>query len=449
MRCAVVNTPAVRAVESHDLPDYPHMGLGYVAASMRARGLDCEVIDAKLERLSPSSVLRRIAEAPYDIVGFSAMTHEIAEAGKLAGLVKARTPTITTVVGGVHATALPAETLRDFPSFDVLVHGEGEVTLAELVGAIRSGSGLDGIGGVAYRSGGDVVVNRSRPWTEDLDVLPFPDYSQFPPCREYHVITARGCPYRCIFCMSPYGRTAVRERSPENVLEELAEIEEFHPNVVKFNDETFGIDRRRAIRLLDLICKEGLHRTKKVASMRADHVDAELLKKMKKAGFCYVDYGVETGNRDVMLRIRKGLTLERVEEAVRLTKQAGLNVGANFIIGHPGETWETAMQTIDFAVRLNADVNAIGLMVPYPGTEVAEMVKTGQGGYRLLSGNWADYNKQLGNALELTSLSRRQMERLQLIGYLKIPLWNLRILDFLRFCWRNRRTAVAYLKKAS
>jgi radical SAM superfamily enzyme YgiQ (UPF0313 family) len=425
------------------------LGLGYLAASMRARGLECDVIDAKLERLSSNAVLRRIAEGPYDIVGFTAMTHEIAEAGKLAGLIKIKKPTTTTVVGGVHATALPAETLRNFPSFDVLVHGEGEVTLADLVGAIRIGSGLDGIAGVAYRSGGTVVVNPSRPWADDLDALPFPDYSQFSPCRKYHVITARGCPYHCVFCMSPYGRTAVRVRSPENVIEELARIESFHPRTVKFNDETFGINRLRAIRLLDLIREEGLHRTKKVASMRADHVDAELLTKMKEAGFCYVDYGVETGNRDVMKRIRKGLTLERVEEAVRLTKQAGMMVGANFIIGHPGETWETAMQTIDFAVRLNADVNAIGLMVPYPGTEVADMVKTGQGGYRLLSGEWADYNKQLGNALELTSLSRREMERLQLIGYLKVPLWNLRVLDFLRFCWHHRRAAVAYLRNAS
>jgi len=443
-----VNTPAPRRAESHDLPDYPHMGIGYVAASIMARGLECDVIDAKLERLSSSSLARRIAKGPYDIVGFSAMTHEISEAGKLADLIKTRRPKITTVIGGVHATALPAETLRDFPSFDVLVHGEGEVTLAELVGAIRVGSRLDGIEGVAYRSGEDVVVNPSRPWTDNLDLLPFPDYSRYPACREYHVITARGCPYHCIFCMSPYGRTAVRERSPENVIKELASIERFHPRIVKFNDETFGINRRRAVRLLDLIRDEGLHRARKVASMRADHVDVELLKKMKEAGFCYVDYGVETGSSDVMVRIRKGLALERVEEAVRLTKQAGLKVGANFIIGHPDETWETAMQTIDFAVKLNADVNAIGLMVPYPGTEVAEMVKTGRGGYRLLSGEWADYNKQLGNALELTSLSRRRMERLQLIGYLKVPLRNHRYLGFLRFCWQHRRAAVAYLKKA-
>jgi len=280
-------------------------------------------------------------------------------------------------------------------------------------------------------------------------LLPFPDYSLLPVCREYHVITARGCPYQCIFCMSPYGRAAVRERSPENVIEELLRIEEFRPQVVKFNDETFGFNRRRAIRLLELICEEGLHRTRKVASMRANHVDAELLNKMREAGFWYIDYGVETGNPDVMKRIKKGLTLGQIEEAVRLTKRAGLKVGANFIIGHPDETWETAMQTIDFAVRLNADVNAIGLMVPYPGTEVANMAKRGQGGYRLLSSDWADYNKQLGNALELTSLSRRQMERLQLIGYAKIPLWNLRILGFLRFCWRHRRAAVAYLKKAA
>lgn len=126
MKCALVNTPAPRRAESHNLPGYPHMDLGYVEASMSARGLDCDVIDAKAERLSSSAVLQRIAGGRYDILGFSARTHEIAEVAKLAAVVKATTPTITTVVGGVHATALPEETFRAFPSFDVLVHGEGE-----------------------------------------------------------------------------------------------------------------------------------------------------------------------------------------------------------------------------------------------------------------------------------------------------------------------------------
>jgi len=109
MRCALVNTPAFRTVESHDLPDYPHMGLGYLAASLRARGTVCDVIDAKLERLSSTAVLGRLADRPYNIVGISAMTHEIAEAGRLAGLVKNILPHITTVIGGVHASARLAQ----------------------------------------------------------------------------------------------------------------------------------------------------------------------------------------------------------------------------------------------------------------------------------------------------------------------------------------------------
>jgi radical SAM superfamily enzyme YgiQ (UPF0313 family) len=449
VKCALVNVPAPQKAGTHDLPDYPQMGLGYVAASMRVREFECQVIDAKLERMSSNAMVRIITEGGYNIVGFSAMTYEIAAAGKVAALVKTKTPSIVTVVGGVHATALPSETLGAFPSLDFFVYDEGEVSLGELFDAIRNRTGFDRIEGLAQRDGESVIVNRPRPWVANLDSLSFPDYSQFPAYREYHVITARGCPCRCIFCRSPYGRMAVRERFPEHVVEELAQIENFYPLAVKFNDETFGMNRRRAVRMLGLIREESLQRTREVASMRADHVDAELLEKMKEAGFCYIDYGVETGNPDVMKKTRKRLTLERVEVAIRLTKHAGLKEGANFIVGHPDKTWETAMQTINFAVRLNADVNAIGLMVPYPGTEVTGMVKSGQGGYRWLSFDWADYDKQLGNALELQGLSRRQMERLQLIGYLKIPLWNLRVLGFLRFCWAHRRAAVAYLRKAS
>jgi radical SAM superfamily enzyme YgiQ (UPF0313 family) len=375
------------------------------------------------------------------------MTHDIVAAGDLADAVKNVLPHVKVVIGGVHATALPEETLTEFPAFDFLVHGEGEITLGELIAAIELGNGFDEVDGIAYRPNGRVMVNPPRERTADLDALPFPDYSDIPRCKEYHVITARGCPYKCIFCMSPYGRSRVRQRSPENVIEELRAIEGFRPRVIKFNDETFGIDRRRAIRLLDLICQEGLHKTRKVASLRANHVDLELLKKMKQAGFWYLDYGVETGSEEVMKRIHKGLTLGQIEEAITLTKRVGIKVGANFIIGHPEETYQTAKQTIDFAVKLNADVNAIGLMVPYPGTEVARMAKNGEGGYRLLSSNWSDYNKQLGNALELTTLSRQQMERLQLNGYLKIPLRNLRLWHFARFCWQNRRGAVAFLRK--
>lgn len=447
MRVAIVNSPVLQGVESHDFPDYPHSGIAYLAAYLRSRNASCDVIDSKLERLTIEQVALRIKEREYDIVGISAMTHDIVSAAKLAASIKSNRLSTRTVIGGVHATAIPEKTLEEFQCFDFLVHGEGEISFFELVKAVERNEDPQGILGVAYRAGNQVRFNGPRPRVENLDELPFPDYSMFAPCREYHIVTARGCPYHCIFCMSPYGREKARERSPKNVIEELKLIEKYHPRVIKFNDETFGMNRTRALRLLELICANGLNKTKKVASLRANHVDRELLVKMRDAGFYYIDYGVETGNPAMLKKIRKGITLEQAERAIRLTKEAGIKVGANYIIGHPGETLQTANETIRFAVKLNADFNAIGLMVPYPGTKVAEMAYRGEGGYKLISRDWRDYNKQLGNALELETLTRRQMERLQLKGYLEILVRNYRFLDLLGFCWQNKRAGVAFVRK--
>lgn len=447
MKIVLINPPVDRAIESHDLPDYPHLGLVYLASHLIHHGILCEMIDAKLQRIGFEKLIRIIKKEGYDTVGISAMTHEIQIAAKLAQAIKEVLPRAKTIIGGVHATALPRETLAEFPCFDFLVHGEGEFTLLELVNATAENIGFEDLAGIAFRHHQHVVVNPTREWIEDLDALPFPNYSKLPHGKEFHLITSRGCPFQCIFCMSPYGRKKVRYRSPQNVIDELKMVASYDPKVIKFNDENFGFNRPRAIEILELIRKNNLHKIKKVASLRVDDADYELLKKMKDAGFFYIDYGVETGNMEIMKIIKKGITRPQIEKAIKLTKDLGIKTGANYIIGHPGETLETARQTLEFAVKLNADVNAIGLMVPYPGTRVAEMARTGEGGYKLISMNWKDYNKQLGNALELRTLSRKQMERLQLIGYVKILLYNFRILDLFRFFWENRRSALAFSKK--
>tara|TARA_Y100000310_G_scaffold268162_1_gene280626 strand:- start:318 stop:767 length:450 start_codon:yes stop_codon:yes gene_type:complete len=129
-----------------------------------------------------------------------------------------------------------------------------------------------------------------------------------------------------------------------------------------------------------------------------------------------------------------------------MTKAAGIKVGANFILGHPYDTAETMNTTLEYATSLNADLNAIGLMVPYPGTEVAEYVKRGEGGYRVLSNDWRDFNKQLGNAIEMDTVSRKQMEILQLKGYTQIYLKNKRYAEFAKFCFRYRRAGIAFAK---
>jgi anaerobic magnesium-protoporphyrin IX monomethyl ester cyclase len=342
---------------------------------------------------------------------------------------------------------VPQETMDKFPIFDFGAIGEAEIMFGELVDWFNGKKDLHNIDAITFRENNELIINSKKNLPMDLDDLPFPSWHLFPKAKGYHIITARGCPYQCVFCMSPYGRDLTRERSPQNSIKEMEmTINAYNPEYYKFNDETFGLNRKRSLDILDLIISKGLHKVPKIASMRGNLVDPELLSKMKEAGFDYIDYGVETGDPEILKIIKKGVTLEQTRRAVHMTKEAGIRVGTNFILGHPHDTMTTMNRTLDYAASLNPDVIAIGIMVPYPGTEVAEIVKRGEGGYKLLSTDWSDYNKQLGNAVELVDVSRRQLESLQLKGYTMTYLRNKRYVDFAKFCFTYRRSALAFAK---
>jgi radical SAM superfamily enzyme YgiQ (UPF0313 family) len=168
---------------------------------------------------------------------------------------------------------------------------------------------------------------------------------------------------------------------------------------------------------------------------------------MAKAGCFEINFGIESGNQEILKRVGKDFALDEARKVIPMVKKAGIEVANLFILGHPGETRETIMDTINFAVELNSDRVAFGIMVPYPGTEVARMAANGEGGYRLLSQNWSDYNKYLGNALEIEGISRKELERLQAWGYLKFYLWNFRFIDLAKILIRRWREGVASLKR--
>jgi radical SAM superfamily enzyme YgiQ (UPF0313 family) len=468
LQVVLINPPPPQRTERWDRPDYPHIGLGYLAASLRAHDVPVTIIDGKLEHVTAAAVVDRLRELQPDVVGLSAMTHEIGIAADLAAAIKTALPEATVVVGGVHPTALPAETLRDFPPFDLVVCGEGETTLVELVRALSTSRGADlgDIPGLAWRrdpstshrgelvepsgQGSEIVVNPPRPWltAEELDALPYPAWDLFPPARTYPVLTVRGCPFTCVFCARPYGNQ-VRARSPENILGEFRWLlGKFQPGYIKIYDETFGVNKRHTAAVLDGLIAMGLPQPVHWwAQTRISVADEDLLQHMARAGCDYVGFGIESGNPQVLSTIAKDVDLDKTRRLVRAAQQAGITTEGFYIIGLPHETRETVWDTIRFAADLNTDFVSIGLMVPYPHTEVYEMARRGEGGYRLISTDWRDFNKQLGNALELDTLSRPEMERLQLIGYTYFFLRNWRIRDFLRFCWTNRVEAWAFTKQ--
>jgi radical SAM superfamily enzyme YgiQ (UPF0313 family) len=450
-RVLLINPPPIAIVEPwFDRPDWPRDSIAYVAAYLRQqRGFEVRIIDAKFQRLDFAAVLQQVESFKPDVVGLCALTNEIKPAAYQAALIKERLPGAVTVVGGPHVTAIPEATLREFPMFDVGVVGEGEITFHLLCKALRDREDFRDIHGLCYRENGQVVQTAPRERVIDQDLLPNPAFDLLPRATEYWVQTVRGCPFNCHFCMNHNGRVA-RKRTVDRVIAQIEElIDQFGAKQIHFGDEIFTIDMERTHLLLDEMIARGLH--KKISWECQTHVrfvDYDLLKKMKEANCIRVDMGIETGDEEKLRILGKGTNLATIEAAFDAARQVGIPFGTLLILGHPHETMKSLKRTLDLGVRFNPDTPFISIMMPFPGTEVSRMAASGEGGYRLLSTDWDEFSTKLGTVLEFANLSRAQITRLQLWGYLRVFLYNYRFWDLARFAWQYRKAAWGALVKA-
>jgi radical SAM superfamily enzyme YgiQ (UPF0313 family) len=425
----------------------PHSGFAYIAASLRERGTKVEIFDSRVEYPAVKRLKKKIGSLKPDVVGITAMTPWIKNASRTADMVKKIDPSIFVVVGGIHATSLPGETLNEFKSFDAAVRGEGEHTMCELVQRLEDDRDFSKVKGIAFRDNGKINVTEPRPWIEDLDSLPFPAwdllalnkyrarYTFLKKILELPVGTSRGCPYRCIFCNRGSGDRP-RFRSIECVLDEIEYwcIGKFGAKKISFHDDSFTLDRKRAIRLCDGLIERGLHeKISWICQTRVDLVDKALLKKMKEANCYDIGFGVESGNPEILSITKKGITLEQARNAFKWTKEVGLKRDVSFMIGNPFETQKTIEDTIRFAFELDPDFFAISIATPFPGTELMKMAEDGFGGLQLRTKNWSRYCSQLGGALSLKQLSRTELERLQRKAYISFYFRPSRIFNMLRF----------------
>lgn len=449
----IVNPPALKKVEPYyDEPDYPRTALAFLAGYLRERVEltdSVKVLDAKFDKLSFQKTIEEILKVNPNVVGLTAMTNEIKSAALVAKAIKEKDSSIVTVIGGVHVTALPEETMREFPEFDYGILGEGEGTFLNLINSLKQGSEIH-INGVCYLDKKNKShfhsFGQSKP-VEQQDSIS-PAWDLFKPAKEYMLQSARGCPFTCNFCMNPGGRV-VRSRSVKITLDEIQYlVETMKPESIYFGDEIFTINKKRAMEICDGLIERGLH--KKMTWWCQTHVntlDDELAARMKESGCRLVGLGIETGDDNIFKQMGKGINTKKVKQTIELLKRHKLGYDTMFILGQPNETKESAMKTINFAVELNPDTPIFGLMVPYPGTAVGKMALEGKGGYRLISKDWDSFNKQIGNALELEGVSRKELERLQIWGYIKVFLYNWRIFDFIQFCLRYRKEGFSTLKK--
>jgi anaerobic magnesium-protoporphyrin IX monomethyl ester cyclase len=287
------------------------------------------------------------------------------------------------VAGGPLPTLNPEEFLEDF---DVVVVGEAEQTLLDLINAVEKRDALSKVKGIFYREEAQVIRNAQRGFVEDLDTLPFPARDLFDneSYKNHYrkkfgytstsIITSRGCPFNCDFCSRAVFGNRFRARSAENVVDEVETVQALGYDRMWFADDCFTLDRKRLLG----ICDEVIRRRLKVqweCLSRVDTIDTETAQRMKEAGCIRVFFGLESGNDAVLALMQKQATTNKARKAVSVTKSAGIQVGAFFIVGYPGETDDTVLDTLRFASSLPLDYLSFTLPYPIPGTALFERLK--------------------------------------------------------------------------
>ena len=411
----------------------PHIGLAYLSGFLKSKGFGLFVIDTDAENLSIPTIRKRIVEIAPDILGITASTSQIHYAHTIAKMVKEINKKIVSVIGGYHVSALPYQTMKEFPFFDFAVIGEGEYTFYELIESLKE-KNLSYVSGSVWRKNSDIIINKSRDLISELDRLPFPYFGNFPlkkyipyysfkKIRQIPVSTSRGCPYKCIFCYRSAG-DKLRFKSIDRVISEIERnIFDYSAEEIVFVDETFTIDIKRTLELCEEICRKKINqKIHWLCETRVDCFNVDLAKIMKKAGCKLIAFGIESGSENILKIIQKGITLRQAEDAINYAKRHRIKTDANFIIGHPMEEKEDILKTINFALSLNTDFVSFGILTPYPGTEVYKMAQKGEGRLRILTFDWRKYGKQIGGALELLNLDRSKLESLQRTAYIKFYL---------------------------
>ncbi|MBI4804281.1 MAG: radical SAM protein [Desulfovibrio sp.] len=314
--------------------------------------------------------------APH-VVGISSKSQNFASAVRLARIVKAINKDTVVVIGGPHPSMAWPEVMK-VPEIDFCVLGEGEVTLVELLNALKTGRDPADIPGLALRRNSLVERTSARELIHDLDSLPFPhasapttlvDYALYPPHAYQYIFATRGCPHACFYCGSRnVWSRRTRLRSIENVVAELQALRGMGLRSFLFDDDNFGINKSHLKRLCASIGENcpGITWT---CEIHADLVDIDTATAMRKGGCNAVAVGIESGNDGVLRAIRKGVTVSKALEACSLLKAQGIEVRAFFIIGFPFDTEDTIADTFKAMQSPHIDKIIYSVFTPYPGTE--------------------------------------------------------------------------------
>lgn len=343
----------------------PPSGLLYMGAMFEQAGHTVQIMDCEVNDLHQDEVIERISNFQPDMVGISTLTLMSYRTFELSNLIREKFPGIFILIGGPHANAKPEETLAKTMA-NVVVTGEADEMVVKITENMEK-----------YKTPQIVRCGIVK----DIDKLPYParhlvdlkkykalpnNYIKSP--YVFQMFGSRGCPFLCTYCAESRG--IFRQRGIEKVVGEIKHlISTYGMEECVFWDSTFTINRNWVIELCKQIKKENLNFYWSCYT-RVNLVDPEMLKNMREAGCWNIFLGIEAGNQQLLNNVKKGVTLDMTRNGVKMIKDAGIEIRASFIFGLPGETPETARETIKFAIELNPDYAQFGLATPFHGTEL-------------------------------------------------------------------------------
>jgi anaerobic magnesium-protoporphyrin IX monomethyl ester cyclase len=363
------------------------VGLCYIQSYLLSKGMASKIID--LEVTSQVKLLKDFKKDKPSVVGISCFTDNRQYAFETARILKRANPGVKIILGAHHASSMYRQILDELPEVDVIAIGEGELTFYDLIKAMKSKTDLNKVDGIAFREGCEIVETKPRAPIMDLDKLPFPSYKDLDitmykwnfngaNVTSYDIVTSRGCPNACTYCSSSsFWGHRWRFRSSKNVVDEIEQInKKYGISHFRIVDDNFTAGKSRAIE----ICKEIIARDLKINFWIQGRVGSlanedEYAQWLRKAGCYLVAFGIESGSQKILDRINKRQTVKQIIDACRSCKKAGIKINAYFMVGNPGETWRTVLESRDVIKKIQPDEIGVSITQIYPGTEIYDSIK--------------------------------------------------------------------------